>query len=197
MTDQRGRLALCWRTCRLFLVSWSSVLSASEGVMAINATRQFMRLLAVYWLTMLIFIPLGIVPTAAESSQEIKGVMLQVSDMVFEESGHHDQFTYTVEFRDINGHDAILRYSGVCFGSGGYISVPVKYLIEPSSALNQEGQLFMPMANSKNFGFIYTGDNGEGDDITIKVRAFAPRGPFGTPGSRIVQGPKLSGQITT
>jgi len=140
--------------------------------MAINATRQLPRLLAVIWLTMLNCIPLGIVPAAADSSQERKGVMIQVSDVVFEESDHHGQFTYTREFHDINGHGAILRYGRVCFGSGGCISAPVKYFIEPGGVLKQERQLLIPMANSQTFNFTYTGENGEGDDITVKVRIF-------------------------
>jgi len=28
----------------------------------------------------------------------------------------------------------------------------------------------MPMATSQTFDFTYTGENGEGDDITVKVR---------------------------
>ncbi len=122
-----------------------------------------------FWLASVFLIPFDAIPAAADDAQE-EGVTIHVSDVEFEEAGRHGQFTYTREFHDLDGHGAKLRHGRVCYSSGGCISAPVDYVVEPGGVLKQEGQLLMPMAPSQTFDFTYTGENGEGDDITVKVR---------------------------
>jgi len=131
--------------------------------------RQLPRSLAVLLFASLFLTPLAAVPAAAEGAAE-EGVTIQVSDVVLEEAGRHGQFTYTREFHDHDGQGAKLRHGRVCYSSGGCISAPVNYVVEPGGVLRQEGQLLMPMAISQTFDFTYTGENGAGDDITVQVR---------------------------
>lgn len=97
-------------------------------------------------------------------------VELRVSNVVFEEAGRYGQFTYTREFHDLGGRGAKLRHGRVCYSSGGCISAPLEYVIEPGGVLAQEGQLLMPMSISQAFDFTYIGENGEGEDVTVKAR---------------------------
>ena len=96
-------------------------------------------------------------------------VELRVLDVVFEEAGRYGQFTYTREFHDLGGRGAKLRHGRVCYSSGGCISAPLEYVIEPGGVLAQEGQL-LPMSISQAFDFTYIGENGEGEDVTVKAR---------------------------
>ena len=134
-----------------------------------RTTRQIPRLLSVFWLAALFYFPITNVPAAADDAPE-NGVTIQVSDVVFKEAGQHGQFTYTREFHDLNGYGAKLRHGRVCYSNGGCISAPVDYIIEPGGVLKQEGQLLLPMSIFQNFDFIYTDENGKGDDITVKLR---------------------------
>ena len=109
-------------------------------------------------------------PLEAEAEAPAAEVELRVSDIVYEEAGRYGQFTYTREFHDLGGHGAKLRYGRVCYSSGGCISAPLEYIIEPGGVLVQEGQLLMPMSISQAFNFTYIGENGEGDDVTVKAR---------------------------
>ena len=97
-------------------------------------------------------------------------VELRVSAVVFEEAGRYGQFTYTREFHDLGGRGTKLRHGRVCYSSGGCISAPLEYVIEPGGVLAQEGQLLMPMSISQAFDFTYIGENGEGEDVTVKAR---------------------------
>ncbi|MDP7641454.1 MAG: hypothetical protein QGI52_03300, partial [Alphaproteobacteria bacterium] len=63
-----------------------------------------------------------------------------------------------------------LRHGRVCYSSGGCISAPLEYVIEPGGVLMQEGQFLMPMSISQVFDFTYTGENGDGNEITVKAR---------------------------
>jgi len=110
--------------------------------------------------------------TAVETAVEMPKaeVELRVSDVVFEEAGRYGQFTYTREFHDLGGRGAKLRHGRVCYSSGGCISAPLEYVIEPGGVLVQEGQLLMPMSISQAFDFTYIGENGEGEDVTVKTR---------------------------
>jgi len=134
-----------------------------------HTTRQLPRLIAVFWLASPLCTPLAIAPAAADDTQE-NSVTIQVSDVMFEELGRHGQFTYTREFHDLNGYGAKLRHGRVCYSGGGCNSAPVDYIVEPGGVLKQEGQLLMPTSISQNFDFTYTGENGEGEDITVKAR---------------------------
>ena len=110
--------------------------------------------------------------TAVETAVEMPKaeVELRVSDVVFEEAERYGQFTYTREFHDLGGRGAKLRHGRVCYSSGGCISAPLEYVIEPGGVLVQEGQLLMPMSISQAFDFTYIGENGEGEDVTVKAR---------------------------
>lgn len=55
------------------------------------------------------------------------------------------------------------------YSSGGYISAPLEDIVEPGSVLVQEGQLLMPMSISQDFDFTDDGEDGEGDDVTVKA----------------------------
>ena len=134
-----------------------------------HTPRQLPRLPAMFWLASPLCFLLTGVPATADDAQE-KGLMIQVSDVVYKEAGRHGQFTYTREFHDLSGHGAKFRHGRVCFSNGGCISAPVDYVVEPDGVLKQEGQLLMPMSISQNFDFTYTGENGKGDDITVEVR---------------------------
>tara|TARA_B100000315_G_scaffold222699_1_gene226906 strand:- start:69 stop:527 length:459 start_codon:yes stop_codon:yes gene_type:complete len=100
----------------------------------------------------------------------LDAVALRVSDVKHEPAGKYGQFTYTREFHDLAGLGAKLRHGRVCYSSGGCISAPLEYVIEPGGVLMQEGQFLMPMSISQAFDFTYTGENGDGDEITVKAR---------------------------
>ena len=109
-------------------------------------------------------------PTAAAEDSPQDAVELRVSDVKFEEAGRYGQFTYTREFHDLSGHGAKIRHGRVCYSSGGCISAPLEYIVEPGGVLVQEGQLLMPMSISQAFDFTYIGEDGEGDDVTVRAR---------------------------
>ena len=109
-------------------------------------------------------------PTAAAEDSPQNAVELRVSDVEYEEAGRYGQFTYTREFHDLSGHGAKIRHGRVCYSSGGCISAPLEYIVEPGGVLVQEGQLLMPMSISQAFDFTYIGEDGEGDDVTVRAR---------------------------
>ncbi len=140
------------------------------------AKQGLPRIIAVAGLALALIAPLAAVPTAAgeppreadETPQE--AVVLRVSNVVFEEAGRHGQFTYTREFHDLDGLGARITHGRVCYSSGGCISAPLEYVVEPGGVLVQEGQFLLPMSISQTFDFTYTGKNGEGDEIIVKAR---------------------------
>ena len=109
-------------------------------------------------------------PTAAAEDPLQDAVELRVSDVKYEEAGRYGQFTYTREFHDLSGRGAKIRHGRVCYSSGGCISAPLEYIVKPGGVLVQEGQLLMPMSISQAFDFTYIGEDGEGDDLTIRAR---------------------------
>jgi len=109
------------------------------------------------------------VVTVAEEAPK-KTSELKVSDVKFEEVGRFGQFTYTREFHDHGGSDAKIRHGQVCYSSGGCISAPLEYLVEPDGVLMQEGQLLMPMSISQVFDSTYIGEDGSGAKIIVKTR---------------------------
>jgi len=109
------------------------------------------------------------VVTVAEEAPK-KTSELKVSDVKFEEVGRFGQFTYTREFHDHGGSDAKIRHGQVCYSSGGCISAPLEYLVEPDGVLMQEGQLLMPVSISQVFDFTYIGEDGSGAKIIVKAR---------------------------
>ena len=68
------------------------------------------------------------------------------------------------------GSDAKIRHGQVCYSSGGCISAPLEYLVEPDGVLMQEGQLLMPMSISQVFDSTYIGEDGSGAKIIVKAR---------------------------
>ena len=137
--------------------------------MAMFAMHGLPRIIAAAGLAVALIVPLASVLASAEEPPQ-DAVELRVSDVIFEKAGRHGQFTYTREFHDLGGLGAKLRHGRVCYSSGGCISAPLEYVIEPGGVLVQEGQLLMPMAISQTFDFTYIGENGEGDDVTVKAR---------------------------
>ena len=124
---------------------------------------------------MMISIPAGVAlsedaPEDAPQGDPKKTIELKVSDVKYEDVGRYGQFTYTREFHDHGGAGAKIRHGQVCYSSGGCISAPLEYVIEPGGVLAQEGQLLMPMSISQAFDFTYIGENGEGEDVTVKAR---------------------------
>ena len=111
---------------------------------------------------------LPVVAVAEEAPK--KTIELKVSDVKFEEVGRFGQFTYTREFHDHGGSGAKIRHGQVCYSSGGCISAPLEYLVEPDGVLMQEGQLLMPMSISQVFDFTYIGEDGSGAKIIVKAR---------------------------
>jgi len=109
------------------------------------------------------------VVTVAEEAPK-KTSELKVSDVKFEEVGRFGQFTYTREFHDHGGSDAKIRHGQVWYSSGGCISAPLEYLVEPDGVLMQEGQLLMPMSISQVFDSTYIGEDGSGAKIIVKAR---------------------------
>jgi hypothetical protein len=109
------------------------------------------------------------VVTVAEEAPK-KTIELKVSDVKFEEVGRFGQFTYTREFHDHGGSGAKIRHGQVCYSSGGCISAPLEYLVEPDGVLMQEGQLLMPMSISQVFDSTYIGEDGSGAKIIVKAR---------------------------
>lgn len=109
------------------------------------------------------------VVTVAEEAPK-KTSELKVSDVKFEEVGRFGQFTYTRELHDHGGSDAKIRHGQVCYSSGGCISAPLEYLVEPDGVLMQEGQLLMPMSISQVFDSTYIGEDGSGAKIIVKAR---------------------------
>ncbi len=133
------------------------------------AKQGLPRIIAAAGLAVALIVPLAPVSAANDDPLQ-EAVALRVSDVIYEEAGRHGQFTYTREFHDLSGRGAKLRHGRVCYSSGGCISAPLEYVIEPGGVLVQEGQLLMPMAISQAFDFTYIGENGDGDEITVKVR---------------------------
>ncbi len=109
-------------------------------------------------------------PVAAADDPPQNAVELRVSDVVFGKAGRYGQFTYTREFHDLSGLGAKIRHDRVCYSSGGCISAPLEYIVEPGGVLVQEGQLLMPMSISQAFDFTYIGEDGEGGEVTVKAR---------------------------
>ena len=109
------------------------------------------------------------VVTVAEEAPK-KTSELKVSDVKFEEVGRFGQFTYTREFHDHGGSGAKIRHGQVCYSSGGCISAPLEYLVEPDGVLMQEGQLLMPVSISQVFDSTYIGEDGSGAKIIVKAR---------------------------
>jgi len=120
-------------------------------------------------LAVALILPLA-TPTAAAEDPPQNAVELRVSDVEYEEAGRYGQFTYTREFHDLSGHGAKIRHGRVCYSSGGCISAPLEYIVEPGGVLVQEGQLLMPMSISQAFDFTYIGEDGKGDDVTVRAR---------------------------
>ena len=141
----------------------------SGGVIAMIAKRGLPRFIAIAGLTIALILPHA-TPTAAAEDSPQNAVELRVSDVKFEEAGRYGQFTYTREFHDLSGHGAKIRHGRVCYSSGGCISAPLEYIVEPGGVLVQEGQLLMPMSISQAFDFTYIGEDGEGDDLTVRAR---------------------------
>ncbi len=141
----------------------------SGGVIAMIAKQGLPRFIAIAGLTMALILPHA-TPTAAAEGSPQNAVELRVSDVEFEEAGRYGQFTYTREFHDLSGHGAKIRHGRVCYSSGGCISAPLEYIVEPGGVLVQEGQLLMPMSISQAFDFTYIGEDGEGDDVTVRAR---------------------------
>ncbi|SVE55871.1 uncharacterized protein METZ01_LOCUS508725 [marine metagenome] len=133
------------------------------------AKQGLPRFIAIAGLTMALILPLA-TPTAAAEGSPQNAVELRVSDVEFEEAGRYGQFTYTREFHDLSGHGAKIRHGRVCYSSGGCISAPLEYIVEPGGVLVQEGQLLMPMSISQAFDFTYIGEDGEGGDVTVRAR---------------------------
>ena len=138
-------------------------------MIAMFAKQGLLRITAAAGLAVALIVPFASVSMATEEMRE-KAVELRVSDVVFEKAGHHGQFTYTREFHDLVGLGARLTHGRVCYSSGGCISAPLEYVVEPGGVLVQEGQFLLPMSISQAFDFTYTGENGEGGDITVKAR---------------------------
>jgi len=109
-------------------------------------------------------------PSAAADDPPRNAVELRVSDVVFGKAGRYGQCIYTREFHDLSGLGAKIRHGRVCYSSGGCISAPLEYIVEPGGVLVQEGQLLMPMSISQAFDFTYIGEDGEGGDVTVKAR---------------------------
>ena len=109
------------------------------------------------------------VVTVAEEAPK-KTIELKASDVKFEEVGRFGQFTYTREFHDHGGSGAKIRHGQICYSSGGCISAPLEYLVEPDGVLMQEGQLLMPMSISQVFDSTYIGEDGSGAKIIVKAR---------------------------
>ena len=120
-------------------------------------------------LVVVMALALLLVVTVAEEAPK-KTIELKVSDVKFEEVGRFGQFTYTREFHDHGGSDAKIRHGQVCYSSGGCISAPLEYLVEPDGVLMQEGQLLMPMSISQVFDSTYIGEDGSGAKIIVKAR---------------------------
>ena len=137
------------------------------------AKLELPRIPAAAGLAAALVFPLAGAAAAADEPVEMPKaeVELRVLDVVFEEAGRYGQFTYTREFHDLGGRGAKLRHGRVCYSSGGCISAPLEYVIEPGGVLAQEGQLLMPMSISQAFDFTYIGENGEGEDVTVKARS--------------------------
>lgn len=134
------------------------------------AKQGLPRLIAAAGLAVALIIPFAAPSAAAEDPPPRNAVELRVSDVVFEKAGRFGQFTYTREFHDLGGLGAKIRHGRVCYSSGGCISAPLEYIVEPGGVLVQEGQLLMPMSISQAFDFTYVGEDGEGDDVTVKAR---------------------------
>ena len=107
--------------------------------------------------------------TAAEEPPK-KTIELKISNVKFEEVGHYGQFIYTREFHDHGGSGAKIRHGQVCYSSGGCISAPLEYLVEPDGVLKQESELLMPMSISQASGFTYIGEDVTGAKIIAKAR---------------------------
>jgi hypothetical protein len=137
--------------------------------MAAFARKKSARLAAALALVALFAAPLTAPRAVAEEASET-AVTIEVSDIEFERAGNFGQFTYTREFHDHGGLGAKLRHGRVCYSSGGCISAPVDYIVEPGGVLKQEGQLLIPMSNTQTFDFTYTGEDGEGDKIIVTAR---------------------------
>ena len=138
-------------------------------MIAMFAKQGLLRMTAAAGLAVALIVPFASVSVATEEMPE-QAVELRVSDVVFEKAGRHGQFTYTREFHDLAGLGARLTHGRVCYSSGGCISAPLEYVVEPGGVLVQEGQFLLPMSISQAFDFTYTGENGEGDDITVRAR---------------------------
>lgn len=138
-------------------------------MIAMFAKQGLLRMTAAAGLAVALIVPFASVSVATEEAQE-EAVALRVSDVVFEKAGSYAQFTYTREFHDLAGLGARLTHGRVCYSSGGCISAPLEYVVEPGGVLVQEGQFLLPMSISQAFDFTYTGGNGEGDDITVRAR---------------------------
>ena len=133
------------------------------------AKQGLPRFIAAAGLAVALILPLA-TPTAAAEDSPQNAVELRVSDVEYEEAGRYGQFTYTREFHDLSGYGAKIRHGRVCYSSGGCISAPLEYIVEPGGVLVQEGQLLMPMSISQAFDFTYIGEDGEGDDVTVRAR---------------------------
>lgn len=127
-----------------------------------------MRWIAATGLAWAIMFPQLPVAVAADNTDK-SAVELRVSDVVYEKAGRFGQFTYTREFHDLGGSGAKIRHGRVCYSSGGCISAPLEYIVEANGVLIQEGQLLMPMSVSQSFEFTYIGENGDGEEITVKA----------------------------
>jgi len=120
---------------------------------------------------LVVVMALALLPVVAVAEEAPKKTIeLKVSDVKFEEVGRFGQFTYTREFHDHGGSDAKIRHGQVCYSSGGCISAPLEYLVEPDGVLMQEGQLLMPMSISQVFDSTYIGEDGSGAKIIVKAR---------------------------
>ena len=133
------------------------------------AKQGLPRFIAAAGLAVALILPLA-TPTAVAEDSPQNAVELRVSDAEYEEAGRYGQFTYTREFHDLSGHGAKIRHGRVCYSSGGCISAPLEYIVKSGGVLVQEGQLLMPMSISQAFDFTYIGENGEGNDVTVRAR---------------------------
>ena len=109
------------------------------------AKQGLPRLFAAAGLAVALILPLA-APTAAAEDPPQNAVELRVSDVEYQEAGRYGQFTYTRESHDLSGQGAKIRHGRVCYSSGGCISAPLEYVVEPGGVLVQEGQLLMPMS---------------------------------------------------
>jgi hypothetical protein len=132
------------------------------------AKQGLPRLFAAAGLAVALILPLA-APTAAAEDPPQNAVELRVSDVEYQEAARYGQFTYTRESHDLSGQGAKIRHGRVCYSSGGCISAPLEYVVEPGGVLVQEGQLLMPMSISQAFDFTYIGEDGDGDDVTVKA----------------------------